>query len=368
MIEHLEIFIKNQESRTEGYHSGDTGFAMMMIEDSNSAEALAISETVQRVVELVDAEDAELPEATIGPLIAAGQGNALDLPSTIEIIDEMPDNHLDYRKIQIVEEDQQAMFREISIGNVARDEETEIIVADEGLLVKEDPQRLSEVEVVVLYPPAAAAKSPTRSPRNSVGHSENKSKKKMFSCSDCDRKFKSRAALKYHLLSHQAARHFQCTYCDKQFMSKSTLNIHLRIHLEKRPFACPQCEMSFRQKTDLNHHTQSIHTSADDYRYQCDVCKKKFARQYSLNLHAKLHTGEKDHKCEYCDKSFRASSYLKVHLRKHTKEKPYECETCSRPFAIKADLRRHIRQIHEKDNSGKWKTKVLPETDKAKVT
>lgn len=349
MIEHLEIFIKDQENRAEGYNSVDDRFAviddgMMMIEDSNSAEALAISETVQRVVELVDQEEAELPEATIGPLIESGKGTPLDLPATIEIINDIrPEgDQIDYRKIQLIEEHHEIITEaQVEPAPVVATTTAHLKIIEEEIVI----ENLQSATVPVLTKtPAKDSPAP-----QTKGTKAGNSKVKMYSCTICDRSYNSKPTLKYHILTHsKRQRHFKCSHCEKLFLSKSTLNIHLRIHLEARPYSCPKCTMSFRQKTDLTHHDASIHTPAEEYRYQCEVCNKKFARQYSLNLHTKLHTGEKEHKCEFCDKGFRASSYLKVHLRTHTKEKPYVCGMCSKAFAVKADLRRHVRQIHEK--------------------
>ena len=58
----------------------------------------------------------------------------------------------------------------------------------------------------------------------------------------------------------------------------------------------------------LNRQTQS---SIGKKRFQCDVCSKSFGYRHHLQLHTRIHTGERPHKCNECDKSFKQSAALK---------------------------------------------------------
>lgn len=147
-----------------------------------------------------------------------------------------------------------------------------------------------------------------------------------------------------HSADHLEVRdHFlRCPICPKTFDQASLLNVHLKLHKGEKIHGCSYCGKRFSRAEVLKAHKRS-HTG--ERPYSCNLCSKTYAHPSQLRVHKRLHTGEKPYTCSYCDRSFTEHNQLKVHLRTHTGERPYSCKDCGKTFSNAGNLRIHER-IH----------------------
>ena len=163
-------------------------------------------------------------------------------------------------------------------------------------------------------------------------------------CELCSKSFPKPIRLQAHINTfHKDIRNFSCSGCDKTFKTRLHLENHFLQHTGEKPFKCETCAESFRHKVSLVAHMR-IH--GDVKPYVCETCGKCFREPSTLKAHTRVHSGDKPYKCDKCDKAFTQRAGLNYHKSVHTGIKPYKCNSCDYATAKQASLRSHEKAIH----------------------
>ena len=137
---------------------------------------------------------------------------------------------------------------------------------------------------------------------------------------------------------------FQCTFCNKTFTQSGNLNLHLRIHTGERKYQCELCSSFFTTSSNLQAHTKITHSSTRDF--NCSTCPLTFKSSTALASHEQTHSTEKAFVCAYCQKGFTKKSYLNGHINTvHNGMKKFKCKDCGKLFSNSSNLIVHNR-IH----------------------
>uniref|UniRef100_A0A8R1Y5K3 C2H2-type domain-containing protein n=1 Tax=Onchocerca volvulus TaxID=6282 RepID=A0A8R1Y5K3_ONCVO len=67
--------------------------------------------------------------------------------------------------------------------------------------------------------------------------------------------------------------------------------------------------------------------------------KCQCSQGYDMNVHKRIHTGEKSHKCNVCDNEFSDNRILNKHNSTHVLEKSFKCDLCGKNFALRSYLK-----------------------------
>jgi hypothetical protein len=136
---------------------------------------------------------------------------------------------------------------------------------------------------------------------------------------------------------------YSCFQCLKTFARLGKMQMHLRIHSGEKPHSSSHCSKSF----------YTVIWFASRFRISfwgetlqlLPVFKVIGVIGSSICFASTFKNSfwEKPYSCAQCYKSFAQSSALQRHLRIHSVEKPFSCSQCSKSLAHPSALQVHLR-------------------------
>ncbi|XP_055622141.1 transcription factor grauzone-like [Toxorhynchites rutilus septentrionalis] len=160
-------------------------------------------------------------------------------------------------------------------------------------------------------------------------------------CKYCSESFVTFKQLKKHYSSVHNQRGFVMC-CDLRFDDPTRLREHIRVHMNPSTFHCSECKRNFCSKRSLLNHRLLLHLPNEQRSFSCNLCSKRFAKQYQLNTHMLGHKNQKDFPCQNCDKQFSTRGALANHFKNiHERANEVMCEICSKVLKTRGAFQIH---------------------------
>ena len=226
----------------------------------------------------------------------------------------------------------------------------------------------------------------------------------MVQCKECNKIFQKVDRFYSHYKHLHREKKYHCENCKKSFPVKKHLRRHLRscnpVHLDEimnlycniiskdegEMFQCKKCDKLFIQRRNLYFHINKIHYYKS---FKCDICKKSFECQSTLDDHYRKCNGTSEKredlfeseiqknpenearniiedilngvinalnitvrgfKCWLCKSVLKTKGSFNIHMETHARGK-LKCDKCHDTFPRKNVLQRHIISCNGKINS-----------------
>ncbi|KAM6936342.1 zinc finger protein 1035 [Lycodopsis pacificus] len=202
-------------------------------------------------------------------------------------------------------------------------------------------------------------------------------KQETFECKVCSRSFSTQSKLSRHNTMFHLTKLFKCTRCGSSFAHEKSLKNHKKMRrcrtLSKETNASLPLETNPPTNPPIGLRNKIIHRIqpylSKKHKYTCSYCPRAFQHTWQLNVHTRLHTGERPFACDDCGERFIRKDYVTRHAAKCTKircivtpisskstvcqqsttKSPpgFSCAYCSSRFLLFSQLQEHFLNGHK---------------------
>ncbi|XP_052815846.1 zinc finger protein 37 homolog isoform X2 [Mya arenaria] len=154
-----------------------------------------------------------------------------------------------------------------------------------------------------------------------------------LSCDPCGKLFQNKHEYDRHIESHKKDSEL-CNVCNRTFRNKNLLNFHLKRNHGVVDYHCKYCGETSDDKKTLKKHLIEVHGMTQEEPYSgrirapmtCDQCGITIRGKNAMKSHInRVHLKKLDYKCKICGKAFWCNSILEGHmLTVHTRR----CDDC----------------------------------------
>lgn len=180
----------------------------------------------------------------------------------------------------------------------------------------------------------------------------NESDKRASRCNNsCRKLLKTKEDFENHIKVHHGTKYrFQCEMCCKKFVTRRSLGRHKNANKCTINTKCATCDFDFGNNWQYRRHLIQTHNTS---LYLCEICGQGFSSNATRKEHMITHNpdlvNKKDYKCDKCDKSFNSVRKLNLHKLNHNEKKSCTCEVCGKTCKSRDCWRAHQKTHNEKN-------------------
>ncbi|XP_072036567.1 zinc finger Y-chromosomal protein-like [Amphiura filiformis] len=158
-----------------------------------------------------------------------------------------------------------------------------------------------------------------------------------YKCTLCQYCYQHKYPTQQHERTHTGDKTFKCSSCSYSSAQSSRL---------KETFKCDKCKKAFKWKTSLRAHTCIYNNN----KKQTNNINKQKHKQTQQNKKIKTNKTTQVHKCNFCQYSSKYKHVIQVHERVHRGDKPFKCSSCSYSSVKASRLKEHEQTKHTRKN------------------